>query len=115
MTLATDRPYVADAGSNRRWKPQILADASHTDPRLPASISGSTSAGPAKNFCEQAQRKLDEARNLVEQTERPHVPDWDEWEPPEYVGAFKAGEIVGYHCRYGEIERIQKLLDEGRS
>ena len=39
------------------------------------------------------------------------MPDWDEWEPPTYVGAIKEGEIVGYHCRNGEIERLQKEID----
>ena len=60
-----------------------------------------------------AREKLDEARRLVEQTEKPyepHVPDWDEWEPPEYVGVFKKGDIIGYHCRDGEIDRLERLL-----
>ena len=51
---------------------------------------------------------------LVKQTEKPyepHVPDWDDWDPPEYVGGFKKGEIVGYHCRNDEIERLQKEID----
>ena len=63
---------------------------------------------------DQAREKLEEARRLVKQTEKPnepHVPDWDEWDPPEYVGVFKKGEIVGYHCRNDEIERLQKLID----
>ena len=34
-----------------------------------------------------------------------------EWEPPKYVGGFKKGEIVGYHCRNDEIERLQKEID----
>ncbi|MDJ0707048.1 MAG: TIR domain-containing protein [Leptolyngbyaceae cyanobacterium MO_188.B28] len=57
----------------------------------------------------QAQAKLEEAKALVKRTERPyepHVPDWDEWEPPVYVGVFKAGEIVGYHRRNGEIAEL---------
>ena len=62
----------------------------------------------------QAPGNLDEARRLVKQTKRPyepHVPDWEEWEPPEYVGVFKKGDIVGYHCRNDEIERLQKQID----
>ena len=62
----------------------------------------------------QAREKLEEARRLIKQTEKayePHVPDWDKWEPPEYVGVFKKGEIVGYHCRNDEIERLQKQID----
>jgi hypothetical protein len=29
-----------------------------------------------------------------------------------YLRRSKTGEIVGYHCRNGEIERLEKLLDE---
>ena len=32
-------------------------------------------------------------------------------ELPEYLGVFKKGEIVGYHCRNDEIERLQKEID----
>ena len=67
-----------------------------------------------EEMCEQARDKLEKARRLVRQTEKPyepHVPDWDEWDPPEYVGVFKEGEIVGYHCRNDEIERLQKQID----
>ncbi len=61
----------------------------------------------------QARTKLDEAKALVKQTERPyeaHVPTWDEWEPPEYIGVFKEGEIVGYHRRNGEIADLEKQI-----
>ena len=64
---------------------------------------------------DRAREKLEEARRLVKQTEKPyepHVPDWDEWDPPEYVGVFKEGEIVGYHCRNEEIERLQREIDD---
>ena len=60
------------------------------------------------------ERPVGPAKRLVKQTEKncePHVPDWDEWDPPEYVGVFKKGEIVGYHCRNDEIERLQKEID----
>ena len=40
----------------------------------------------------------------------PHVPDWPEWEPPEYIGVFKKGDIVGYHRRDPEIEQLEKAL-----
>ncbi|MEM7795567.1 MAG: hypothetical protein AAF579_14090 [Cyanobacteria bacterium P01_C01_bin.118] len=61
----------------------------------------------------QARTKLDEAKALIKQTERPyvpHVPTWDEWEPPEYVGVFKKGEIVGYHRRNGEIAELEERI-----
>ncbi|MBT9311079.1 AAA family ATPase [Leptothoe kymatousa] len=57
----------------------------------------------------QARSKLDEAKALVKQTERPyvpHVPTWDGWEPPEYVGLLKEGEMVGYYRRNGEIAEL---------
>ena len=63
---------------------------------------------------DQAHKKLAEARRLFRQTEKPyepHMPDWDEWDPPEYIGVFKKGEIVGYHCRNDEIEGLRKLID----
>ena len=63
---------------------------------------------------DQAREKLEEARRLLRQTEKPyepHMPDWDDWDPPEYIGVFKKGEIVGYHCRNDEIERLQKQID----
>lgn len=59
--------------------------------------------------------KLAEARRLIQTTEKlyePHVPDWDAWECPDYVGVFKKGEVVGYHCRNDEIERLEQLLGD---
>lgn len=61
----------------------------------------------------QARLKLDEAKALVKQTERPyvpHVPTWEEWEPPESVGVFQAGEMVGYHRCNGEIAELEQQL-----
>jgi hypothetical protein len=58
-----------------------------------------------------AREKLDETKRLVKQTEKsyePHVPDRDDWDPPEYVGVFKKGDIVGYHCRNDEIARLDR-------
>ena len=63
---------------------------------------------------DEAQRKLDETRELIRQTEKPyepHVPDWPDWDPPEYIGVFRKGEIVGYHRRNDEIERLQEQID----
>ncbi|MEM9485692.1 MAG: hypothetical protein AAGA83_18600, partial [Cyanobacteria bacterium P01_F01_bin.116] len=61
----------------------------------------------------QARSKLDEAKALVKKTERPyvpHVPTWDGWEPPEYIGVFGEGEIVGYFRRNGEIGELEKRV-----
>lgn len=61
-----------------------------------------------------ARRKLDEAKALVKQTEKPyepHQPDWDGWEPPEYVVVFREGEIVGYHRRNAEIAALENELE----
>ncbi len=63
---------------------------------------------------DEARRTLDEAQALVKKTEKPyepHVPDWDEWEPPEYVGVFRKGEIVGYHRRNDEIAALGEALE----
>ncbi|MEM6591768.1 MAG: hypothetical protein AAF651_07910, partial [Cyanobacteria bacterium P01_C01_bin.73] len=63
----------------------------------------------------QARAKLDEAKALVKQTERPYVPHeptWEEWEPPEYVGLFQEGEMVGYHRRNGEIAELEQQLGD---
>ena len=60
-----------------------------------------------------ARRKLDEAKALVKKTEKlyePHQPDWDEWQPPEYVGVFREGEIVGYHRRNADIDALENEL-----
>ncbi len=62
---------------------------------------------------DEARRKLDQARALVKKTEKPyepHVPDWDEWEPPAYVGVIRKGEIVGYHRRNDEIAALDEAL-----
>ena len=42
----------------------------------------------------------------------PHVLEWDQWEPRQYVGVFKKGEIVGCFCRNYEIERLQQMVDQ---
>ena len=61
-----------------------------------------------------ARRKLDEAKALVKKTEKPyepHQPDWDAWEPPEYISVFREGEIVGYHRRSAEIAALESELE----
>jgi hypothetical protein len=116
---------IAERGSMLRW--QIEAALERT--RLYLTLASVSSVPPCFNQSEEnentearrtqrdwlqlGREKLDETKQLVEQTEKPyepHVPDWDEWEPPEYVGVFKKGEIVGYHCRNDEIERLQKQI-----
>ena len=57
---------------------------------------------------------LAEAQALVKKTEKPyepHVPDWDEWEPLEYVNVIGKGEIVGYHRRNDEIAALDEALE----
>jgi len=46
-------------------------------------------------WLEMARENLDETKRLIQQSEKsyePHVPDWPEWEPPEYVNVFKKGD-----------------------
>ncbi|MFT5322329.1 MAG: hypothetical protein ACI8P0_000164 [Planctomycetaceae bacterium] len=111
---------IAERGSMLIWKIEAALERARLFLMLARIEEGSHSYSQidADNYREQAQQKLDEAKTLIKQTEKPyvpHVPDWDEWEPPEYVGVFKEGDIVGYHCRNGEIERLQKLLDDAGS
>ncbi len=57
-----------------------------------------------------ARESLELAKELVKKTEMPYepqIPDWDEWEPPSYVGVFQEGEIVGYHRRNPEIAVLE--------
>ena len=75
--------------------------------------NGSAAASPSR-WLELAREKLAETKELIRKTEKPyepHVPDWEEWEPPEYVGVFKPGQIVGYHCRDEEIRWLEKALE----
>ncbi len=63
-----------------------------------------------------ARESLERTKGLIKTTEKPyepHVPDWEEWEPPSYVGVFKEGEIVGYHRRNPEIELLDSVLGSG--
>ena len=70
-----------------------------------------------------ARAKLDETKALIKKTERPYEPHvpmtaiWDEgesWELPEYVGVFKKGDIVGYHCRNADIAWLEKEIEAKR-
>jgi hypothetical protein len=91
---------IAERGSMLRW--QIEAALERT--RLALSLGDREEAG----------RKLEETRALVKQTEKPyepHVPDWEDWQPPAYVGVFEPGEIVGYHRRNDEIAALQAEID----
>ena len=85
------------------------------DPETPRA--GATARG--KSWLEQATEKLAKARASVRQTEQPyepHVADWEDWEPPEYIGVFKKGDIIGYH-RYnrdiGSLDQRIKSLARG--
>lgn len=78
---------------------------------------GTESQRTESDWLRLAREKLVEAKQLVQETEKPyepHVPDWDAWERPEYVGVFKKGNIVGYHCRNDEIERLEQFLDDSK-
>ena len=100
---------IAERGSMLRWQIEVALE------RTRLALCRAKSQIPnGKSQMEIACSKLEEAEDLVKQTEKPyepHVPDWEEWEPPKYVGVFKKGDIVGYHCRNDEIERLQKQID----
>jgi tetratricopeptide (TPR) repeat protein len=118
---------IAERGSMRIWQ----IEASLERCRLALALASVTSVSPGSNqsrpdgatneaqrtqsdWIEQARQKLDEARELIRQTEKPyepHVPDWPDWQPPEYIGVFQKGDIVGYHCRNTEIERLQQAIN----
>ncbi|MBM83693.1 MAG: hypothetical protein CMJ78_24300, partial [Planctomycetaceae bacterium] len=62
-----------------------------------------------------ARQELDETKRLIQQTEKPyepHTPDWPDWELPEYIGVFKPGDIIGYHCRNADIEFLEAEIAE---
>ena len=95
---------IAERGSMRIWR--IEAALERTRLALALGDRG------------QALEQLNTARELIRQTEKkyePHVPDWEEWNPPDYVGVFKKGETVGYHRRDREIEAIGEAIKQLRS
>ena len=72
-----------------------------------AIIDSATSriVGGRYQSLEQWSKRL--AQVFVKKTEQPYepyIPDWDEWEPPTYVGVYEEGEMVGYYRRNPEIE-----------
>jgi hypothetical protein len=121
IEAALERAWLFLTLHQAGWEGEAPAEPqAHGDDHESGSAGASPSHDPesSSSWLGQAQQKLGEAKDLIKQTEKPyepHVHDWDEWGPPEYLGVFKAGEIVGYHCRNGEIERLQELLTEGGS
>jgi hypothetical protein len=110
IEAALERTRLCLAMSQVGWEGEAPAEPDSGD----ALGSGSAGASPSGHWLEQAQQKLDEARKLISRTEqpyKPHVPDWQDWKPPAYVGVFKQGEIVGYHCRNDEIAALQAAID----
>ncbi|MFT4556672.1 MAG: hypothetical protein ACKVII_22245 [Planctomycetales bacterium] len=88
--------------SSRRWVNTDATDDSREGART------------QREWLDLAREKLDETKRLVKQTEKPyepHVPDWEDWDPPEYVGLFKEGDIVGYHCRNDELKRLDREIE----
>ena len=58
--------------------------------------------------------KLAEVRRFVEQTEKPyepHVPDWDDWQPPNKLVPSTKATPSATHCRNDEIDRQQTEID----
>ena len=84
-------------------------------PELPSEgTANDTNGASPSRWLELAREKLAETKELITKTEKPyepHVPDWEEWEPPEYVGVFKPGQIVGYHCRDEEIRWLEEAVE----
>ena len=76
------------------------------------------------DWLEMAREKLAKTKGLIQQTEAPYEPYtpmneiWEDhpegetWNPPGYVGVFKKGDIVGYHCRNEEIAWLEQRLAE---
>jgi hypothetical protein len=117
---------IAERGSMLIWQIEAalertrlylaLASADSAPLRFKKDDQNTETQRTRREYLEMAREKLDEVKRLVEQTERPyepHVPDWDDWEPPPYVGVFQPGQIVGYHRRNQEIEALQRVVDEG--
>ena len=97
----TEAERIAERGSMLIWRIEAALERT----RLPLVL------GDKK----QAKEKLDETRDLIRQTEKPYVqhePDWADWDPPDYIGVFKEGDIVGYHRRNPEIEALQQAIDQ---
>ena len=111
IEAALERTRLCLAMSQVGWEGEAPAEPDSGD----ALGSGSAGASPSGRWIEQAQQKLDEARQLIRRTEQPyepHVPDWQDWKPPAYVDVFQQGEIVGYHRRNDEIAALQAAIDQ---
>ena len=82
---------------------------------LHGHCDGPESAG---DWLHLAAKKLNEAERLVDSTNRPymaHHSDWNGWEPPDYIGVFREGTSVGYHCRDWEIARLNVAIEDARN
>jgi len=102
---------IAGRGSMLIW--QIEAALERT--RLYIAMMNAEGGKAKEELLGMARDKLAEARRLVKQTEKPyepHAPDWADWKPPEYISVFREGEIVGYHHRNQEIDRLQLIIDQ---
>ncbi len=94
---------------------QVLgeADGERADARLTQSLAAVPHNANQDCYIQLAREKLEETKRFIRKTEKtyePYVamdeiwPKGKNWEPPRYVGVFKKGEIVGYHCRNQEID-----------
>ena len=104
---------IAERGSMLIWR--IEAALERTRLFLTLHHAGWESEESAALWLPMAREKLEETRRLVAETEseyQPHVADWDEWKPPDYVNVFKKGTRVGYHCRDGEIDALDAEIDQ---
>ena len=62
---------------------------------------------------EQCCESLAEARKLIRRTNKSYQPErrvWDEWIPPSYLQSLKPGDVLGYHRRDWELQRMEEAL-----
>ena len=104
---------------------QSCASVDSVSPCFKNSPEGSTEAQRVqREWLAMAREKLDETKALVKQSEKPYEPyepmdeiwedhpDGETWDPPSYIGVFKKGDIVGYHCHNDEIAILEKQISE---
>ena len=133
----TEVETIAERGSMLRWQIEaalertrlylMLASANSASLRFESESDKDGNAESQRtqsDWLEMARMKLAETQRLVKQTERPYEPYtpmdeiWEDhpegetWDPPGYVGVFKKGDIVGYHCRNEEIAWLEQTLAE---
>jgi hypothetical protein len=116
---------IAERGSMLIWQIEAalersqlylaLASVNSVSACFPDSETDENTEAPRtqSDWLKLAREKLDETKRLISQTEKPyepHVPDWEDWEPPEYVGVFQPGDIVGYHRRDHEIDMLEAQI-----